>query len=167
MMIRAANLVAESRRAPALAGASTIAPDWSIVAKRIRDEATDDWNDKVAVDRFENHGGMFVRGSARLVSPRTVEVDGRTFRASKGVVLAVGTTPVVPPIDGLAGTPFWTNKEAIEVTDLPASIVVLGGGAIGLELAQVFARFGVQVEIVEAADRSAATHQAVTLPLAG
>jgi pyruvate/2-oxoglutarate dehydrogenase complex dihydrolipoamide dehydrogenase (E3) component len=159
MMIRAANLVAESRRAPALAGASTIAPDWSIVAKRIRDEATDDWNDKVAVDRFENHGGMFVRGSARLVSPRTVEVDGRTFRASKGVVLAVGTTPVVPPIDGLAGTPFWTNKEAIEVSELPASLVVLGGGAIGLELAQVFARFGVRVEIVEASDRILAVEE--------
>jgi pyruvate/2-oxoglutarate dehydrogenase complex dihydrolipoamide dehydrogenase (E3) component len=59
----------------------------------------------------------------------------------------------VPPIDGLADTPYWTNKEAIEVTELPASLVVLGGGAIGLELTQVFARFGVRVTVVEALDR--------------
>jgi pyruvate/2-oxoglutarate dehydrogenase complex dihydrolipoamide dehydrogenase (E3) component len=153
MMIRAANLIAEVRRAPILAGASTVTPDWSIVARRIREEATDTWNDQVAVDRFVNHGGHFVRGSGRLVAPRTVEVNGETYRASKGVVLSVGSAAVVPPIDGLAGTPFWTNKEAIELTELPASLVVLGGGGIGLELAQVFARFGVRVDVVEGADR--------------
>src|SRR5262249_25253812 len=82
MMIRAANLIAETRRAPILAGASTITPDWSIVARRIREEATDTWDDTVAVDRFVNHGGHFVRGTGRLAGPRTVEVNGETYRAA-------------------------------------------------------------------------------------
>ena len=67
--------------------------------------------------------------------------------------LGTGTRPSVPPIDGLADTPYWTNHQAIEAEELPASLLVLGGGAIGLELAQVFARFGVRVTVVEAADR--------------
>ena len=61
-----------------------------------------------------------------------------------------GTSPAVPPIPGLAGTPYWTNREIIETQDVPPSLLVLGGGAIGAELAQVFARFGSQVTIVEA-----------------
>jgi pyruvate/2-oxoglutarate dehydrogenase complex dihydrolipoamide dehydrogenase (E3) component len=65
----------------------------------------------------------------------------------------------VPPIDGLAGTPYWTNREAIEVEELPESLLVLGGGAIGLELSQVFARFGVRVTVVEAMDRVLAVEE--------
>jgi pyruvate/2-oxoglutarate dehydrogenase complex dihydrolipoamide dehydrogenase (E3) component len=153
MMIRAANLLAEARRVPGLAGLTTVEPDWGPVAKRIREEATDDWDDKVAVDRFTGKGGRFIRGFGRLAGPGRVEVDDQTFQATRGVVLGTGTAPVVPPIDGLAGTPYWTNREAIEVEELPDSLIVLGGGAIGLELAQVFARFGVAVSVVEALDR--------------
>ena len=69
------------------------------------------------------------------------------------MVLATGTVPSVPPVPGLADTPYWTNREAVATTTLPGSLIVLGGGAIGLELGQVFARFGVTVTIVEAADR--------------
>jgi pyruvate/2-oxoglutarate dehydrogenase complex dihydrolipoamide dehydrogenase (E3) component len=153
MMIRAANLLAEARRVPGLAGLTTVEPDWGPVAKRIREEATDDWDDKVAVDRFTGKGGRFIRGFGRLAGPGRVEVDDQTFQATRAVVLGTGTAPVVPPIDGLAGTPYWTNREAIEVEELPDSLIVLGGGAIGLELAQVFARFGVAVSVVEALDR--------------
>src|SRR2546421_3952232 len=153
MMIRAATLLAEARRVPGLAGLSTVEPDWTPVAKRIRAEATDDWDDKVAVDRFTGKGGRFVRGFGRLVGPGRVEVDDQSFHATRAVVIGTGTAPVVPPIDGLAGTPYWTNREAIEVEELPDSLIVLGGGAIGLELAQVFARFGVAVSVVEALDR--------------
>src|SRR2546423_12488499 len=153
MMIRAGNLLAEARRVPGLAGLTTVEPDWSPVAKRIREEATDDWDDKVAVDRFTGKGGRFVRGFGRLAGPGRVEVDDQTFQATRAVVLNTGTAPVVPPIDGLAGTPYWTNREAIEVEELPDSLIVLGGGSIGLELAQVFARFGVSVSVVEALDR--------------
>ena len=153
MMIRAANALAEARRIPGLAGLATVEPDWSPVAKRIREEATDDWDDKIAVDRFVKKGGRFVRGFGRLAGPGRVEVGDQTFVARRGVVVGTGTTPSVPPVDGLAGTPYWTNREAIEVEELPDSLIVLGGGSIGLELAQVFARFGVSVSVVEALDR--------------
>jgi pyruvate/2-oxoglutarate dehydrogenase complex dihydrolipoamide dehydrogenase (E3) component len=153
MMIRAGNLLAEARRVPGLAGLTTVEPDWSPVAKRIREEATDDWDDKVAVDRFTGKGGRFIRGFARLAGPGRVEVDDQTFRARRAVVVGTGTAPVVPPVDGLAGTPYWTNREAIEVEEPPDSLIVLGGGTVGLELAQVFARFGVAVSVVEAMDR--------------
>jgi pyruvate/2-oxoglutarate dehydrogenase complex dihydrolipoamide dehydrogenase (E3) component len=153
MMIRATHLLAEARRIPGMAGKVDVVPDWAPVAERIRAEATDNWDDTVAVERFEGKGGRFVRGEGRITGPGTVSVADRTFRATKGIVLATGTRAGVPPITGLADTPYWTNREAIEVAELPSSIVVLGGGAIGAELAQVYARFGVEVTIVEALDR--------------
>ncbi|MFG2101742.1 dihydrolipoyl dehydrogenase family protein [Micromonospora echinaurantiaca] len=153
MMIRAANALAEARRVDGLAGTAEVRPDWAPVARRIREEATDNWDDRVAVDRFVGRGGRFVRGSGRLTGPGRVQVGDQVFRARYGVVLGTGTRPTVPPIDGLAGTPYWTNHQAVEVTQLPESLLVLGGGAIGLELSQVFARFGVRVTVVEALDR--------------
>jgi len=159
LMIRAANALAEARGVPGLAGLATVEPDWSPVAKRIREEATDDWDDKVAVERFVKKGGRFVRGFGRLAGPGRVEVGDETFQARRGIVVGTGTEPAVPPIDGLAGTPYWTNREAIEVEELPDSLIVLGGGAIGLELAQVFARFGVSVSVVEALDRLVAMEE--------
>lgn len=74
MMIRAANLLAEARRIPGMAGTSTVDPDWTPVAHRIRDEATDDWDDRVAVERFEGKGGRFLRGHGRIVDPGRVSV---------------------------------------------------------------------------------------------
>ncbi|MDG4821889.1 NAD(P)/FAD-dependent oxidoreductase [Asanoa sp. WMMD1127] len=153
MMIRAANALAEARRIPQLGGTATVHPDWTPVAKRIREEATDDWDDTVAVDRFVGKGGRFVRGYGVLTGARTVTVGDEEYEATRALVIATGTEPSAPPIEGLAGTPYWTNREAIEVEDLPVSLIVLGGGAIGIELAQVFARFGVRVTVVEAADR--------------
>ncbi|MGA8209766.1 MAG: NAD(P)/FAD-dependent oxidoreductase [Nocardioidaceae bacterium] len=153
MMIRAGDVLAETRRVPDFAGDSTVRPDWGPVHARIRDEATDDWDDQVAVDRLEEAGVTFVRGEARLTGPRTVTVAGTTYIASRGVVLNTGTHPVAPPVDGLEGTPFWTNREACEATELPGSLVVVGGGPIGAELAQAFSRFGVAVTVVETAER--------------
>ena len=153
MMIRAGNLLAESRRVAGMAGTAEVQPDWGPVAARIRDEATDDWDDKVAVDRFVGKGGRFVRGRGRLVGPGRVAVDGREIVASRGVVIATGTQPSAPPIPGLAETPYWTNHHAIEATEVPTSLVVIGGGAVGLELAQVFSRFGARVTVLEVADR--------------
>jgi len=75
MMIRAGNLLAEARRIPGMAGASTVDPDWAAVARRIRDEATDSWDDKVAVDRFTGTGGHFVRGRARITARGEVTVE--------------------------------------------------------------------------------------------
>ena len=69
----------------------------------------------------------------------------RTFEARRGVVLATGTRPEIPPLPGLETVEYWTNHEAVETEEVPASLAVLGGGAVGLELAQVFARFGSEV----------------------
>ncbi len=159
MMIRAADLLAEARRVPGMAGETTVRPDWAPVAARIREEATDNWDDTVAVKRFEDKGGRFVRGWARLDGPTTVAVGDRTFEASRAIVLNPGTQSWTPPIAGLADTPYWTNRGAIEVEELPTSLAVLGGGAIGSELAQVFARFGVEVTVIEVADRLVAPEE--------
>jgi pyruvate/2-oxoglutarate dehydrogenase complex dihydrolipoamide dehydrogenase (E3) component len=153
MMIRAGNLLAEARRVDGMAGHAEVSPDWAPVAKRIREEATDNWDDKVAVDRLVGKGARFVRGSASLSGTGRAAVGDEVFEASLGVVLATGTAPAIPPIDGLAGTPYWTNRDAVKVEQLPASLIVLGGGAVGVELSQIFARFGVRVTVVEAADR--------------
>ncbi len=153
MMVRAADLLAEARRIPGVAGGSQVVPDWSPVAKRVRQEATDDWNDKVAVDRFVRKGGRFVRGVGRVVGPGKVSVDGTVFEASRGIVLATGMSAAIPPIPGLEAVPYWTNRHAIKAERAPASMVVLGGGAVGLELAQAFSRFGTQVTVLEALAR--------------
>ena len=153
MMIRAADALAEGRRIPGLAGGSTLTPDFTPVAKRIRQEATDDWDDTVAVERFEGKGGRFVRGHGVLTGPNTVRVGEDEYIARRGIVLNTGTEPAIPPIEGLADTPYWTNRDAMRLETLPASIAVLGGGAIGCELSQVFARFGVEVTVIEAAPR--------------
>jgi pyruvate/2-oxoglutarate dehydrogenase complex dihydrolipoamide dehydrogenase (E3) component len=153
MMIRAANLIAETRRVNGMAGMATVQPDWTPVAKRLREEATDSWNDQVAVDRLVKKGVTFLRERGTITGPGRVRAGDREFEASRAIIVATGTVPAIPPIEGLAGTPYWTNREAIEADTLPASIVVLGGGSIGLELTQVFARFGVDVTVVEAADR--------------
>jgi pyruvate/2-oxoglutarate dehydrogenase complex dihydrolipoamide dehydrogenase (E3) component len=157
MMIRAAGALAEARRVPTLGGSADVTPDWTPVAKRISDEATDAWNDQVAVDRLVGNGARFARGHGRLAGPGKVVVetaDGTDeYDVRRGVVLNVGTSPSVPPIDGLAETPYWTNRDVVQVKNLPDSLVVLGGGAIGCEIAQAFSRFGVEVTILEVAER--------------
>lgn len=161
MMLRGAEVLAEARRVDGMAGSAEVHPDFAPVARRIRAEATDDWDDRVAVERLEGAGATFVRGAAavtgRDASDRVlVEVDGATY-AGEHVVVATGTAPAIPPIDGLAELPrgelLWTNREAVKAETAPESLLVLGGGAIGCELAQAFARFGSKVTVVEAAPR--------------
>jgi pyruvate/2-oxoglutarate dehydrogenase complex dihydrolipoamide dehydrogenase (E3) component len=151
-IIRAADSLAEGRRIPLLAGSATVTPDWAPVARRLS-EITDSWDDRVAVERFERKGGHFFRGSGRLAGPGKVEVGETVLEATRAVVIGTGTSPAIPPIPGLDGVEYWTNREAIEAEQLPGSLLVMGGGAIGAELAQAFARFGVRVTVVEAADR--------------
>ena len=152
MMIRAANLLAEGRRIPGMAGEVTVVPDWGPVAQRIRAEATDDWDDTVAADRFIKKGGRLFRGHGTITAPGVVTVGDDTLRASRGIIIATGTAPAIPPVPGLHGTPYWTNHEAIEADEVPSSLLVLGGGAIGAELAQVYSRFAAAVTVVEAMD---------------
>jgi len=153
MMIRADDMLAEGRRIPGFAGDSTVTPDWGPVARRIRKEATDNWDDRVAVERFEKKGGHFVRGTGRLAGSGKVSVDGKVYEATRAIVIATGTSPAIPPIAGLSEVPYWTNREAVKVEHLPATLAILGGGAVGLELGQAFARFGVKVTIIEGMSR--------------
>jgi pyruvate/2-oxoglutarate dehydrogenase complex dihydrolipoamide dehydrogenase (E3) component len=153
MMVRASDLLAEGRRIPGMAGTSVVTPDWSPVARRIREEATDFWDDKVAVARFEGKGGHFIRGRARVTGRSSVEVDGSTVTARRALVLSTGQRPFIPPM--FVDVPYWTNRGAVAAETVPASLLVIGGGSIGLEIGQVMSRFGCRVAIVEAGPRLA------------
>lgn len=152
MMIRAANTLAEAGRVNGLAGSATVRPDWAPVAARIRSEATDNWDDTVAVERFEKAGGRFVRGWGRITAPGEVSVtttEGlRIFRARRAIVLNPGGGPAIPPIPGLDETPYWTNRDAVTATEVPESLIVIGGGPVASEFAQVFTRFGAEVTML-------------------
>jgi pyruvate/2-oxoglutarate dehydrogenase complex dihydrolipoamide dehydrogenase (E3) component len=167
MVLRAAETLAEARRVDALAGTASVTPDFSIVAKRISGEATDGWDDKAAADRFTGLGGHLARGWGKLAGRDeqgrpVIEVDGQRFAARRGVVIATGTAPAIPDIPGLRELAdselspdglVWTNREVLQITHAPASLLVIGGGAIGTELCQGFARFGTTVTQLETADR--------------
>lgn len=154
MMIRAGNLVAEARRVDGMAGAASVTPAWVPVAQRVREEATSGWDDRVAVERLTGKGARFIRGKAWLDGPgRVVVSDGTELVAARAIVIATGLVPSIPPIDGLSDTPYWTNRQAIEAGRLPGSLAVLGGGAVGMELAQAWRRFGVEVTVIEAQER--------------
>lgn len=163
MIIRGAEVLNDARYVNDLAGTAETKPDFGKPATRIREEATDDWNDQVAVERLENLGGTFLRGAGRLAG-RTddgaikVEVGDATY-TSRHVVVGVGTAPAIPPIDGLADLersvdgPVWTNREILQARVAPGTLAVLGGGAVGIELSQAMRRFGATVRVVEASDR--------------
>lgn len=101
---------------------------------------------------FGREGVEVLHGWASFRSPREVDVDGVVLR-SRRFVVATGAQPAVPPIEGLAEVDYLTNENIFELDDLPASLAVLGGGAIGCELAQAFRRLGAEVTLIEALDR--------------
>ncbi|MFC2968993.1 dihydrolipoyl dehydrogenase family protein [Acidimangrovimonas pyrenivorans] len=100
--------------------------------------------------RFEGLGVTVLRDFARFTGPDTVEAGGTRVTARR-FVLATGSRPLVPPIPGLDGVPYLTNETVFELSELPAHLLVLGGGPIGIELAQAFRRLGAGVTVVEAA----------------
>jgi pyruvate/2-oxoglutarate dehydrogenase complex dihydrolipoamide dehydrogenase (E3) component len=153
MMIRAAGVLQEARRVDGLAGSAAVVPSWAAVADRVRREATGGWNDALAVARFTDRGGRLVHGRGALTAARSVSVGGESFEARRGVVIATGSVPVIPPIPGLSEVEYWTTHDVIKLDELPESVVVLGGGAVGCELAQVLSRFDTAVTIVEAGER--------------
>jgi pyruvate/2-oxoglutarate dehydrogenase complex dihydrolipoamide dehydrogenase (E3) component len=157
MMVRAANVLAEGRRIPGLAGTAVVTPDWAPVADRIRQEATDFWDDQVAVDRLRQKGALFIRGRARLTGPMSVEVGGETVTARHALVLSTGQQPDIPSL--FAAVPHWTNRGAMAAEVVPASLVVAGGGSVGLEVGQVMARFGAHVTIIEPGPRLASVEE--------
>ncbi len=134
---------------------------WSRAAARrdwmISREEIDYPSDAGHVSGLESAGAEVIRGTARITGPGRVEVvtegaGARTLEA-RSLVVAIGSEPVIPPIDGLADAGYWTSNDGTATRDLPSSIVVLGGGVVGVELAQAYARFGVKTTIVEGNDR--------------
>ncbi len=162
LLVRAAHTVAETHHAAELAGEASIEPDYALPRRRIA-EATDQWTDHSHVERLEQSGATVVRGRGRLDGPGGVtvstDVGTRRFVARRGVILATGTTPAVLPIDGLAETPYLTNREIFRLEEAPTSLIVIGAGNIGCELAQAYARFGTAVTLLEASDRILAAEE--------
>lgn len=148
-MTRAAQVIGEVSRAPTLVGPTETVPKWPVLADRVA-EVSEKWDDTVPASRLQQAGVTLIREHARIVGPGEIEVANRRISGRRGLVIATGTSPAIPPIAGLAESGFWTNHEAVETTDLPESLVILGGGAVGLELGQTFRRFGTRVTIIEA-----------------
>jgi dihydrolipoamide dehydrogenase len=155
-LLRPGDVLAAARRVPGAAQAVNGRIDAAAAFGR-RDYMTASWSDEGQVRWLDEIGATLVRGRGRLAGERAVDVDanGSTTRlaARRAVVLATGTSPVLPPIDGLADVMAWTNREATEASAVPGRLVVLGGGAVGVELAQAYARLGSDVTIVEGGPR--------------
>jgi pyruvate/2-oxoglutarate dehydrogenase complex dihydrolipoamide dehydrogenase (E3) component len=152
-LLRSAETLDEAGDARTLAASRV---EWTVdfpkISKRVLWMARD-LDDSNAANAIAGEGVELIRGEAHLTGPRTVTVGSRTLTARKGVVIATGTDPFIPPIPGLMEVPFWTNREATLPKALPASLVILGGGAIGVELGQAYARIGSQVHIIEGGPR--------------
>jgi dihydrolipoamide dehydrogenase len=167
-LIRPGDVLAAAARVPGAAEAVTGSLDVSSALAR-RDYMVSDWNDAGAVRWLESKSATLLRGRGRLSGPRVVDVEApdgsvRTCRARRGIVLATGTGPAIPPIRGLRESNPWDNRAATAAKELPGRLLVLGGGAVGAEMAQAFKRLGCEeVTIVEARDRLLANEE----PFAG
>ena len=135
------------------AGVGTPALDFPRLAA-YRDYMVSNHDDSKRIARYEEQGVTVLKETGRLAGPGRVEVNGRVLETD-AVVVATGSEAVVPPVPGLADAGYWTNREATDLTEIPASAVVIGGGAVGLELAQFLARFGSRVALVQGARRLA------------
>lgn len=152
-LLRSGEVLAEAGRARALAASRV---EWTVdfpkVSKRVHWMARD-LDDTNAAKALVATGARLVRGTGKLVDFRTVEVGGDQLVARRAVVVANGGTAAIPRLPGLDGVDFWTNRQAVLPNELPGRLAVLGGGAVGLELAQAFARVGSKVTLIEAGPR--------------
>jgi len=126
--------------------------DWMISR-----EGIDYPSDAGHVHGLESSGAALVRGEARIVGPGKVEIrsNGSNPKTLEGsaLLVSIGSEPFIPPIDGLDDAGYWTSRDATALRELPSSIVVLGGGPVGVEMAQVYVRFGVKTALVQGMDR--------------
>jgi dihydrolipoamide dehydrogenase len=158
VLIRPGDVLAAARRvpgaAPAICGDVDAAETFAL-----RDTFTGNWDDRGALPWLTERGVEVVRGRGRLAGTRKVAVETsrgsvRSIEARRAVVLATGTSAAMPAIPGLAESGPWTNREVTAAKQVPPRLIVLGGGAIGLEMAQAFRRLGSrEVTVVEAGPR--------------
>jgi pyruvate/2-oxoglutarate dehydrogenase complex dihydrolipoamide dehydrogenase (E3) component len=152
-LLRSGETLSEADRARLLAASRV---EWTVdfpkVSKRVLWMARD-LDDSRPAAAVEATGARLFRGEGTLADLRSVEVGGQRLLARRAVVIANGSTAVIPPIRGLDTVEFWTNRQAAIPGELPASLAILGGGAIGVELGQAFARLGSTVTVIEAGPR--------------
>jgi pyruvate/2-oxoglutarate dehydrogenase complex dihydrolipoamide dehydrogenase (E3) component len=143
-LLRAPELVAAAARTPGLA-----APALDLKAVFAwRDWMTSDWDDAGQVEWLESRHVELVRGEGRVTRPGVVEVEGRELEYDR-LVVATGASPASPPVDGLEEVESWTTGDATSAHEVPASLIVLGGGVAGCELAQLYRRLGAEVTVVQ------------------
>jgi dihydrolipoamide dehydrogenase len=109
-------------------------------------------DDSAQVRGYQQAGATVIKGAARLAGPGKVQAGGELLQADH-IVIATGSQPRRPAVEGLDGVRVWTNREATTVRDIPARVLLVGGGAVGTELGQFFARMGAQTTIVQRAGR--------------
>jgi pyruvate/2-oxoglutarate dehydrogenase complex dihydrolipoamide dehydrogenase (E3) component len=160
-LLRPGQVLAEARRIPGAAQAVN-GMDVPAVLTR-RDEIVNHLHDDNQTPWLEAHGIALVRGHGRIVGERTVQVGDETLVARRAVVVATGTEAAVPPIPGLREARPWTNRKAVTSEEVPPSLVVLGGGTVGVEMASAYATFGTRVTVIEAGPRVLAREE----PFAG
>lgn len=151
-LLRPGELLREAARVPGAAQALAGPLDVPAVLAR-RDEVIHDLSDESQMPWIESRGIELVRGPARLEAACRVRVGERVLVARTAVVLAVGSGALFPPIPGLAEAAAWSNREVTTAGEVPESLVVLGGGVVGVEMAQAWASLGSRVSVVEALDR--------------
>ncbi|WP_439656786.1 dihydrolipoyl dehydrogenase family protein [Lentzea sp. HUAS TT2] len=150
-LLRAGEAVAAAREVPGAREAVTGEIDVKAVLAW-RDFMVSSYNDAGGEKWAEGAGIDVLRGHGRIAGPRTVEVGDQTYTADH-IVIATGSAPFLPPIPGLADLDVWTNREATGVQEIPRRLLVLGGGPVGVEMAQAFKSLGSEVALVEGSDR--------------
>jgi dihydrolipoamide dehydrogenase len=147
-LLRPGELLAEARRVPGVAEAVTGELDVAAVLER-RTEIIHDLDDSSQLPWLEDRGIALFRGWGRLDGEKRVVVGEETIEAKQAVFLAGGTTPAIPPIDGLRDLDPWTNREATTAKEVPGSLVIMGGGVVGAEMTQAYASLGAKVTLIE------------------
>jgi pyruvate/2-oxoglutarate dehydrogenase complex dihydrolipoamide dehydrogenase (E3) component len=147
-LLRPAQALDEVRRVPGAAEAVTGELDVAAALAR-RTEVIHGLDDSGQLSWLDERGVLLVRGHGHLAGKLVVHVGETILRARRAVVVAVGTAPMIPPIDGLAEAKPWTNREATTTDAVPSSLIVIGGGPVGAELAQAFATLGAGVTLLE------------------
>ncbi len=151
-LLRPGELLAEVRRIPGVREAVTGDLDVQAVLDR-RDEIIHDLDDSNQVPWLESRGVTVVRAPGRLDGERRVQAGDDTLVARKAVVVATGTAPLIPPIDGLREAEPWTNREATTAKKVPERLAILGGGVVGVEMAEAYSSLGAHVTLIERGDR--------------
>ena len=151
-MLRPGELLVEARRIPGVAEAVTGDLDAAAVLRR-RDEIIHNLDDSSQVPWLEQRNVTVVRAPGRLDGERRVVAGDDTLVARKAVVVATGSSPLIPPIDGLREADPWTNRDATTAKEVPGRLAILGGGVVGVEMAQAYSSFGSQVTLIERGDR--------------